>query len=184
MQPSTEILATATLIARKYAWRHGLTWLDLLNPAYEAVLAAQKSWRPGGKSLEARAEGYLRGTIRRERGCHKVYKGRAVHMSLDAEAYSEDGDGMSLHEAIGQDTDGGATEDRLIQGLRVKDALRVRAGMSPRLRAIVDAEIEGVGVEEAGENLAGKVYTAARVSQLGKNIPHRVAAEGPQLRLF
>lgn len=183
MQTLTDILASANRIARKAAYKFGLSWQTLYGPAYEAVLKAQKSWRPGGKSLEDWAEGYLRATIRKERGCHKVYKGKAQYVSLDGEAFAADGDGMALHEAISQDSDGGATEDRLIQGLRVKDALRVRAGMSPRMRAIVDAEIEGVGVEEAGENLAGKVYTAARVSQLGKGIPQRVAAEGPQLAL-
>lgn len=86
---------------------------------------------------------------------------------------------MALHEAISQDADAEASENRIVQSIRVKAAMKIRAGMSPRLRAIVDAEIEGVGVEDAAENLAGKVYTAARVSQLRKNIPQRVAAEGP-----
>lgn len=184
MKLSPDILKATTLTARKHAWRTGLPFQVLLGPTYEAVLRARKSWRPGGKSLESWAEGYLRATLRKENGCHKVFRGRAQSVSLDAEACSEDGDGMSLHEAFSGDTDGGATEDRIIQGLRVKEALKIRASMSPRLRAIVDAEVEGVGVEEAAENLAGRVYTPARVSQLGKNIPQRVTAEGPQLRLF
>lgn len=91
MQTQTDIRVTANQIARKCAYQYCLPWQTLYGPAFEAVLKAQKSWRPGGKSLEDWAEGYLRATIRRERGHHKVYKSKAQYVSLDAEAYSEDG---------------------------------------------------------------------------------------------
>lgn len=177
-----DILAIANHIIKKYAFKYDLPWQTLYGPAYEAVLAAQKSWRPGGKSLESWAEGYLRAIIRREMGHHKALKAKARYISLDDVAYDGDGEGMSNHELVG---DWSGVEE-IEEGLECKETTRTIKEMSPRLQAVADMLVgQGCTLTETGKKLGN--YTPARVKQLQGKIAAGLrgeVAEGPQLRLF
>lgn len=176
-------LTIATRIARKYAVGRGLPWQTLYGPAFEAVLAAQKSWRPGGKSLESWAEGYLRATIRKERGCHKVFGGHKVkYVSLDQTLDDNDSDIMSNHELVGDEGEAAREIEEVVEEREAREKLR---DVSPRLRAVVEMLGKGYTLGETGEKLGG--YTPARVKQLQGKIAaglREKATEGPQLRLF
>lgn len=182
MKTTIDMLTTAKNIAKKNSYKFGFSWQTLYGPAFEAVLAAQKSWRPGGKSLEDWAEGYLLATIRKERGHHKVYKGQAQYVSLDDAGFAEASDGMSNHELIG---DWSAAEE-IEKALEEREVVKTVKDMSPRLRMVADMLVEqGCSLTEAGKRLGN--YTPARIKQLQGKIAAGIrgeAAEGPQLRLF
>lgn len=186
---TTAQLAIAQSISRKYAFEHGLQPNDILGQAWEATEKALITWDGNkGKGLPGWAYMQLRGIMAAEGYHAKQYGAKAQYVRLDDEGNSEDGDGMALHEKISQHRDAGATEDAFIQAIRVEEAQRILDAMSPRLQSIIRAEIEGVEFEDGKAELNGRVYTAARASQLGANIPQRVSglvdADSAQGRLF
>lgn len=182
-------LSIAQSISKKYAFEHGLQAMDVLGAACEAVEKAQLNWNGSkGKGLKGWAYLKLMGIMARENYAPKQYGAKARFTRLDSECGSEDGDGMAISETISEDADANATEDRYIQAIRVKEAIKIYNNMSPRLRALVDAEIEGVEFVDGKAELGNKVYTAARASQLGKDLPARISgqaeAESGQMGLF
>lgn len=186
---TTALLAIAQSISRKYAYEHGLHANDVLGAAWEAVEKAQTTWNAAkGKGLKGWAYMQLMGIMAKEGYQPKQYGAKAQFSRLDDQVGSEDGDGMGISETISTDSDAGATEDRYIQAIRVKEAQRILDAMSPRLQGIIMNNIEGVEYVDNTAELNDRVYTAARASQLGANIPQRVSglvdAESGQGRLF
>lgn len=173
---TSQQLSIAQSISRKYAFEHGLHANDVLGAAWESVEKAQATWDASkGKGLKGWAYMQLMGIMAKEGYQPKQYGAKAQFSRLDDEGYSEDGDGMALHEKISQHRDAGATEDSFIQAIRVGEAQKILDAMSPRLQSIIRAEIEGVEFENGTAELDNRVYTAARASQLKADLPERIA---------